>query len=131
MVVDSACAVGFVTTTLPFCSSDSSSSPNERPPVFTPFFLFFLKAVRVAGSLYLARQYPAEINKSLTYRPSGVVVPLAARVASRETCSSASARLLRKSERWTRPTVCSLSRSSAVGACEVKRGFGVEEREGV
>lgn len=33
--------------------------------------------------------------------------------ASRSFCSSTSARLLRKSERWTRPTVCDLRRSSA------------------
>lgn len=33
--------------------------------------------------------------------------------ASRSFCSKTSARRLRKSERWTRPTVCDLSRSSA------------------
>ena len=54
--------------------------------------------------------------------------------ASRSFCSSASARRLRKSERWTRPTVWDFSRSSAVEA-EVKRelfadGLGVETREG-
>ena len=36
--------------------------------------------------------------------------------ASRSFCSSASARRLRKSERWTRPTVCDAKRSAAVEA---------------
>ena len=36
--------------------------------------------------------------------------------ASRSFCSSASARRLRKSERWTRPTVCDARRSAAVEA---------------
>jgi len=38
---------------------------------------------------------------------------------------------LRKSERWTRPTVWDLRRSSAVEAWEVKRGLGVEAGAGV
>ena len=55
-------------------------------------------------------------------------------LASRSFCSSASARRLRKSERWTRPTVWDFRRSSAVEA-EVKRelftdGLGVETRDG-
>lgn len=56
-------------------------------------------------------------------------------VASRSFCSSASARRLRKSDRWTRPTVWDLRRSSAVEACDVKRefvaGFGVVVRDGI
>ena len=55
-------------------------------------------------------------------------------VASRSFCSSASARRLRKSDRWTRPTVWDFRRSSAVEA-EVKRELlaaelGLETREG-
>lgn len=54
--------------------------------------------------------------------------------ASRSFCSSASARRLRKSDRWTRPTVWDFNRSSAVDACDVKRelgvGFGVQMRDG-
>ncbi len=49
---------------------------------------------------------------------------------SRSFCSIASARRLRKSERFTRPTVWVLRRSSAVLVWDVKRGFGVEEPEG-
>lgn len=49
-------------------------------------------------------------------------------VASRSFCSRASARLLRKSERWTSPTVWDLRRSSAVAAWEVKR-CGVTARD--
>lgn len=56
-------------------------------------------------------------------------MPLALGVTSRDTWSSASARRLRKSERWTRPTVCSFRRSSAVGAWAVKRWLGVEAPE--
>lgn len=46
--------------------------------------------------------------------------------ASRSFRSIASARRLRKSESWTRPTVCADKRSSAVVACEVKRALGVD-----
>lgn len=64
--------------------------------------------------------------------------PRACSCLSRSLRSRASARRLRKSERWTRPTVCDLSKSSAVDACEVKRevaalaaeGLGVLLREG-
>lgn len=41
-----------------------------------------------------------------------------------------SARLLRKSDNATRPTVCVERRSSAVFCCEVNRGLGVDVREG-
>ena len=54
-------------------------------------------------------------------RPKLAAVPC----ASRSFCSSASARRFRKSERWTRPTVWDASRSAAVDAWVVKRGFGV------
>ena len=53
-------------------------------------------------------------------------VPLAVPSRSFSFCSRASARRLRKSESATRPTVCVLSRSSAVLLCDVKRGLGVE-----
>jgi len=67
---------------------------------------------------------------------AGVPRPLAppprtrASCRSRSFCSMASARLLRKSESATSPTVCVLRRSSAVLDCEVKRGLGVEVPEG-
>lgn len=67
---------------------------------------------------------------SLTYRPSGVDAPLARGVPSLEICSTASTLLLRKSESVTSPTVCSFKTSSAVADWEVKRGLGVEDREG-
>ncbi len=54
-------------------------------------------------------------------RPKLAAVPC----ASRSFCSSASARRFRKSERWTSPTVWDASRSAAVEAWVVKRGFGV------
>ena len=57
-------------------------------------------------------------------RPKLAAVPC----ASRSFCSSASARRFRKSERWTRPTVWDASRSAAVEAWVVKRGFGVGVR---
>ena len=38
---------------------------------------------------------------------------------STSVCSKASARRFRKSESWTRPTVCDLTMSSAVEACTV------------
>ena len=44
--------------------------------------------------------------------------------------STASALRFRKSDRCTSPTVCSLSRSSAVEFCDVKRGLGVDDRDG-
>lgn len=71
--------------------------------------------------------------------PSGVAAPGVPRplfppsnasCASRSFCSIASARRLRKSESATRPTVCVLSRSSAVFAWGVKRGLGVDPPEG-
>ena len=49
--------------------------------------------------------------------------------ASRSFCSMASARRLRKSERLTRPTVWFERMSSAVLACGLKRGLGVEVPE--
>lgn len=81
-------------------------------------------------------------RKSSAYPLAGVEVPEPPGVpalpndlscASRSFCSRASARRLRKSESWTRPTVCDLSRSSAVAFCDVKRAFvvwfGVEPRD--
>ena len=67
--------------------------------------------------------------------PEGVAVPDPLRPpssmswASLSFCSSASARRFRKSESATRPTVCVLSKSSAVLLWEVKRGFGVDAPE--
>jgi hypothetical protein len=64
--------------------------------------------------------------------PEGVAVPdplrppSSASCASLSFCSSASARRFRKSESATRPTVCVLSKSSAVLLCEAKRGLGVD-----
>jgi len=64
--------------------------------------------------------------------PEGVAVPdplrppRSASCASLSFCSSASARRFRKSESATRPTVCVLSKSSAVLLCDVKRGLGVD-----
>jgi hypothetical protein len=59
-------------------------------------------------------------------RPLPPRAPTKASCASRSFCSRTSARRLRKSESWTRPTVCVLRRSSAVRACGVKRELGVE-----
>lgn len=120
-------------------SSSSSSLLNESPTFFASFFRFLnATPLSLFGSLYLVTQHPptAEMYDS-AYRPSGVVAPLpwVPGVASLLIWSRASARLLRKSERCTRPTVCSFSTSSAVWFCEVNRLLlallaGEEEREG-
>lgn len=49
--------------------------------------------------------------------------------ASRSFCSRTSARRLRNSERWTRPTVCDLSKSSA-DVAEFVNDRGVDVRLG-
>lgn len=49
--------------------------------------------------------------------------------ASRSFCSRTSARRLRNSERWTRPTVCDFSKSSAEAA-EFVNDRGVDVRLG-
>lgn len=139
-----------------FCSlSSSSSPPNDNFPL-TACFRFFFGGCGVETlcfdyqSLPFANLVPCikechEINQE-TYPSLGVAAPdVEAGVAvvkrpklppwaSRSFCSSASARRLRKSDRWTRPTVWDFKRSSAVDACDVKRefggGFGVEMRDG-
>lgn len=49
-----------------------------------------------------------------------VTLPSDLSCASRSFCSRTSARRLRKSERWTRPTVCDFSKSSADAVWLVK-----------
>lgn len=62
---------------------------------------------------------------------AGVPRPLSCPSRSFSFCSRASARRFRKSESATSPTVCVLSRSSAVLLCDVKRGLGVDAPEEV
>lgn len=138
-------------------SSCSSSSPAKDNFPLTSCFRFFFSGWGVETlcfdhqSLPFANLVPCirehHGNSQETYPSLGVtapdveagvvVVPKRPKLppwASRSFCSSASARRLRKSDRCTRPTVWDLRRSSAVDACEVKRGFGVglgvESREG-
>ena len=70
--------------------------------------------------LLFSADFPAAGDDAGAKRPKLKAVPC----ASRSFCSSASARRFRKSERWTRPTVWDASRSAAVVAGVVKRGFG-------
>lgn len=129
VAVSSSASVGLVVPTVPIVTSSSSSSPTkDRPPFFAAFFLF-LNAGLLFGSLHLGCQYPCiRASVIVPYRPSGVVVPLVAGVASRE--SSMPSRLFLKSSRCTKPTVCSLRRSSVVWLCDANRGLGVDVREG-
>lgn len=70
---------------------------------------------------------------SVTSPPDGVALlelpevnlPSDLSCASRSFCSRTSARRLRKSERWTRPTVCDL-RSSSAEAVWLVKDLGVE-----
>ena len=80
-------------------SASSSSSPKDNPPFLAIFFLFLNAAGLPVDSLYLGRQHPRKHESfSCSYRPSGVVAPLALGVPSRDSCSSASARLFLKSD---------------------------------
>ena len=72
-------------------------------------------------SLLFGAEIPDAADDAGAKRPKLTAVPC----ASRSFCSSASARRFRKSERWTKPTVWDASRSAAVEAWVVKRGFGV------
>lgn len=100
-------------------ASSPSSTPKDSLPLATAFFFFFRG--RGVDSLYFGCQRPifAAFHILPSYRSVfapetlGVLEPLR---ASRSFSSKASARRLRKSDRWTKPTVCSLRRSSAVEA---------------
>ena len=91
-------------------SSSSSSSPNDNL-TFGAGFRFFVGGCGVEA-LHFGCQFYAPMLPSGSYRSAGVDAPETG-VALPELCpspsrsftSSASARLLRKSERLTRPTV--------------------------
>lgn len=114
-VLDLGVAAADVALDSPFPSS-SSSTPNDSFPFATAFRFFFGRSVGVAA-LCFDHQYPASQHFSdlhmMTYPSLGVAAPEAKDAgakwpklaASRSFCSSASARRLRKSDRWTRPTV--------------------------
>lgn len=116
----------------------SLSSPNESLLFATGFFFFFFGGPSARGvavllfhsTLCYQRQFRC-IDKekncvflthpSVTSPVDGVALlelpvanlPSDLSCASRSFCSRTSARRLRKSDKWTRPTVCDLSRSSA------------------
>ena len=97
----------------------TQENKKRRAP---PCIIFTTYPWMVAWLLFGADLPPADAEEDAgAKRPKLAAVPC----ASRSFCSSASARRFRKSERWTRPTVWDASRSAAVEAWVVKRGFGV------
>jgi hypothetical protein len=110
--------------------SFSSSSPKESLLFMSCFFFFFfggpsLRGVELLGNCDQSGKRKEEAcaltHPSVTSPVEGVALlelpdvnlPSDLSCASRSFCSRTSARRLRKSERWTRPTVCDLRRSSA------------------
>lgn len=123
--------------------SSFSSSANESLLLARGFFFFFFggPSLRDGDALLFRDQFGYGENRieefalthpSVTSLAEGVSLlelpdvnlPSDLSCASFSFCSSTSARRLRKSERWTRPTVCDLSKSSADAVWLVKdRGF--------
>lgn len=124
--------------------SSFSSSANESLLLASGFFFFFfggpslrdgdallLRSVRIRYGENRTKER-ALTHPSVTSLAEGVSLlelpdvnlPSDLSCASFSFCSRTSARRLRKSERWTRPTVCDLSKSSADAVWLVKdRGF--------
>ena len=90
----------------------------------------FVKTTGIHSECDATRRAHSLNSKEKTYRLAlpGVLSPLP--LPAPPLSSSASARRLRKSERCTRPTVCSFRRSSAVWPDDANRGVGVDVLEG-